>query len=167
MVDISGGVQAEPAVVVLVVVPGEEFLAVCPGGLDRGEPGGEAGPVLEGLELRLGVRVVVGHVRAAVGLGDAEVGEQQRDRLGGHGAAAVGVEAELAAGDALFGAGRGDELLRQGGGLAGGDHPADGVPAEDVQDHVQVVVGPFRRAVQLGDVPGPDLVRARWRRARA
>src|SRR5580692_1567442 len=27
------------------------------------------------------------------------------------------------------------------------------VAAVDVQDHVQVVVGPFRRAVQLGDVP--------------
>ena len=59
-----------------------------------------------------------------------------------------------------FGAGRGDELLGQGGGLAGGDHPADRVPAVDVEDHVEVVVGPFRRAVQLGDVPGPDLVRA-------
>ena len=69
------------------------------------------------------------------------------------------MEAELPAGDALLGAGRGDELLGQDGGLAGGDHPADDVAAVDVQDHVQVVVGPFRRAVQLGDVPGVDLVR--------
>ena len=95
-----------------------------------------------------------------VGLGDAQVGEQQRDRLGGHRGAAVGVDGQLAAGDALLGAGRRDELLGQGGGLAGGDHPADGVPAEDVQDHVQVVVRPLRRAVQLGDVPGADLVRS-------
>ena len=34
-----GGVQAEPAVAVLVVVPGEEVLAVRPGGLDRGGTG--------------------------------------------------------------------------------------------------------------------------------
>jgi hypothetical protein len=39
VVDVGGGVQAEPAVPVLVVVPGEEVLAVRPGGLDRGEPG--------------------------------------------------------------------------------------------------------------------------------
>ena len=30
-----------------------------------------------------------------VGLGDAEVGEQERDRLGGHRGAAVGVEGQL------------------------------------------------------------------------
>jgi hypothetical protein len=53
-----------------------------------------------------------------VGLGDAQVGQQQRDRLGRHRAAAVGVQAELPAGDALFRAGRGDELLGQHGGLA-------------------------------------------------
>jgi hypothetical protein len=59
-VNIGSGVQAEAAVTMLVVVPGEEFLAVRPGGLDRGEPGGERRPVFEGLELRFGVRVVVG-----------------------------------------------------------------------------------------------------------
>ena len=95
----------------------------------------------------------------AVGLGDAEVGEQQRDRLGGHRGAAVGVDGQLPAADALLRAGLGDQLLGQVGGLAGGDHPADDVAAVDVEDHVQVVVGPLRRAVQLGDVPGPDLVR--------
>jgi hypothetical protein len=58
-----------------------------------------------------------------------------------------------------LGAGRADELLDQGGGLAGGDHPADGVAGVDVHDHVQVVVGPLHGAVQLADVPRPDLVR--------
>ena len=100
--DVGGGVQAEPAVTVLVVVPAEKVLAVRPGGLDRGEPGGERRPVLQRLELRLGVRVVVGDVRAGVGLGDAQVGEQQRDRLRRHGRAAAGVQAELTAGNACF-----------------------------------------------------------------
>ena len=66
----------------------------------------------------------------------------------------------------LLGAGRRDELLGQGGGLAGGDHPADRVPGVDVQDHIQVVVRPFRRAVQLGDVPRIDLVRPVGRQLR-
>jgi hypothetical protein len=59
VVDVGGGVQAQPAVAVVVVVPGKEVLAVRPGGFDRVEAAGEAGPVLEGLELRLGVGVVV------------------------------------------------------------------------------------------------------------
>lgn len=37
VVDVSGGVQAESAVVVLFVVPAEERLPVDAGGLDRGE----------------------------------------------------------------------------------------------------------------------------------
>ena len=49
VVDVGGGVQAEPAVPVLVVIPGEEVLAVRPGGFDRGEPGGKRRPVFQGL----------------------------------------------------------------------------------------------------------------------
>jgi hypothetical protein len=44
--------QAKTALAVLVVVPAEEFPAVRPCVLDRGEPAGELGPVLHGLELR-------------------------------------------------------------------------------------------------------------------
>src|SRR5450755_2263773 len=140
VVDVGGGVQAEAAVAVLVVVPGEEVPAVCPGGLDGAEPGGEPGPVFQGLELRLRIGVVVAHVRAGVGLGDAEVGEQQCDGLGGHRGAAVGVDGQLPAGNALPGHGLGDQPLGQGGGLAGGDHPAGDIAAVNVEDHVQVVV---------------------------
>ena len=39
VVDIGRCVQAQAAVSVLIVVPGEEDFAVGPGGLDRGEPG--------------------------------------------------------------------------------------------------------------------------------
>jgi hypothetical protein len=58
-VNIGSGVQAEAAVTMLVVVPGEEVLAVRSGGFDGGKPGGEAGPVFQGLELGFGVGVVV------------------------------------------------------------------------------------------------------------
>jgi hypothetical protein len=59
VVNVGGGVQAEAAVAVLVVVPAEEVLAVRPGGLDRVEVAGEVRPVLEGLELAFRERVVV------------------------------------------------------------------------------------------------------------
>src|SRR5207244_11009089 len=71
--------QPEPDVMMLVVVPGEEVAAEAAPVFERTETVREAGPVLEGLELRLGEWVVVRDVRPRVALGDAEVGEQQRD----------------------------------------------------------------------------------------
>ena len=53
VVDVGGGVQAQPRMSMIFVVVGEEFLAVGPGGLDGVEPAGEVGPVLEGLEIGL------------------------------------------------------------------------------------------------------------------
>src|SRR6185436_15903747 len=72
VVDDLGGHQADACVSMLGVVPAEEVLAEGARFLDRGEAVREAGAVLQGLELGLGVRVVVGDVRAGVGLGDAE-----------------------------------------------------------------------------------------------
>jgi hypothetical protein len=48
--------------------------------------------------------------------------------------------------------------LAKGGTLVAAQHPADDVAAEDVEQHVEVVVGPLDRAEELGDVPAPDLV---------
>jgi len=94
-----------------------------------------------------------------MGLGDAQIGEWERDRLGGHRRAAVGVDGQLVTADRLFGAGLADQHVGQLGGFTAGDHPADGVAREDIQDHVEVIPGPFRRAAQLGYVPRPHFVR--------
>jgi transposase InsO family protein len=48
--------QAQSGMAVFVVIPREEDLAVQSGGLDRVEPAGEVGPVLQRLEL--GLRVI-------------------------------------------------------------------------------------------------------------
>jgi hypothetical protein len=53
VVNVGGGVQAQRRMAMDVVIPGEEDLAVRPGGLDRGEPGWEVRPVLQRLELAL------------------------------------------------------------------------------------------------------------------
>jgi len=37
-------------------------------------------------------------------------------------------------------------------------HPADDIAAEDIQNHIEMEVGPLTRSVQFGDVPGPQLV---------
>src|SRR4051812_19779756 len=69
--------QAEAGMMVVLVVPGEEAAAEVFGILDAAEPAGEFGLVLQGLEMGLGERVVVGGVGPAVRLGDAKVGQHQ------------------------------------------------------------------------------------------
>lgn len=65
-----------------------------------------------------------------MGFGDAQIGEQKGHWLGGHARSTVGVHGQLSWGDGVFRTGLGDELLGQGGGLAGCDHPADDVAAK-------------------------------------
>ena len=58
-VDRGGRVHADPGVAVFVVVGGEEPLAECACVGEGAEPVGEVGHIFEGLELGLGVRVVI------------------------------------------------------------------------------------------------------------
>ena len=60
--------------------------------------------------------------------------------------------------DALLQAAFLDEPGGERSGFPFGDHPADDVSAEDVEQHVEVKVGPRLRSEQPGDVPRPDLV---------
>src|SRR5206468_11753830 len=78
--------------------------------------------------------------------------------LGGHGRAAIGVDGELLAADALAGTRLANELLGQRRALAMSHHPAHDVAAEDIEHDVQVEVGPLRGPEELGDVPTPELV---------
>jgi hypothetical protein len=127
---------------------------------EAGEAFGEAGRVLEGLELGFGVGVVVGDVGPGMRSGDAEIGEELGDGSRGHRAAAVGVQGQLfRVMPSAVGAG-GDEVFGEAVGFAWGDEPADGVTGPDVEDDVEVEPGPFVGAGELGDVPGPHLVRA-------
>ena len=93
-----------------------------------------------------------------MGFGDAEVGQQQSHWFGFHRRAAIGVDGELAGRDELLAAGMFDQTLGQFGAFAIGDHPAHDETAEDIQDDIEVIAGPFRRAAQFGDVPTPQLV---------
>ena len=105
--------EPDPGVAVDVVVVVEERGAEPAGVLDAAEPGGERGAVFEGLEVRLGVRVVVGDMRAAVAAGDAEIDEELGDRFRGHRRAPVSVQGQLVPVDALAGEGLVDECFGQ------------------------------------------------------
>ena len=65
MMDIIGGEHRDPGMAVLGVVPGEERPAEGDGGGNVFEAPREAGVILQGLELRLGERVVIADLGAA------------------------------------------------------------------------------------------------------
>src|SRR3978361_848119 len=67
------GHEADPGVMVVLVVPIEELAAEGLGILDAAEPAGKARLVLQGLEVAFGERVVVRGVRPVVRAGDAEI----------------------------------------------------------------------------------------------
>jgi len=150
--------QADARVVVLLVVPVKEVEAEGPSVLDRSEPVWKLGLILEGLELALRKGIVIGHMRPPVRLRHPQIRQQEGHRLRGHRRAAIRMEGQLALGDGLFLAGLTDKSLSQRRGFAMGDHPADHIAAENIQDHIQVEIGPLSGPQQFGDIPGPHLV---------
>src|ERR1035438_9402468 len=89
----------------LGVVPGEEVLAESACVRQGAEVVWETGPVFQSFELALREGIVVGDMRAAVGLRDAQIGEHESHRLGGHRGSPVGVEGKLVGNDFILGAG--------------------------------------------------------------
>ena len=81
VMDIVRGEHRDAAVAVLGVVPGEECPAEGDSRREVGEATGEAGMVLHGFELRLGERVVIGHLGTAQRAGYAEISEKLRGAL--------------------------------------------------------------------------------------
>jgi hypothetical protein len=71
------------------------------------------------------------------------------------------VHRQRAGDDALLDERLAHQPLRQAGALAMRQHPAHRITAEQIENHVQIIVAPLGRPEQLGDVPGPDLVRPR------
>ena len=76
------------------------------------------------------------------------------------------MQRELARWDGLFLATFLDQSLGQFGTFAHRDHPTRDVAAEDIEDHVEIKVGPFRWSEQLGDVPAPELIGRRGQKFR-
>ena len=74
------------------VVPGEESAAKETRVFDEAENLREVGSILEGFELRFRKRVVVARIRPAVGLGDSEVAQQERNGSGSHGRTPIRVQ---------------------------------------------------------------------------
>lgn len=150
--------QARARVTVLVVVPGAEDVAEGAGALDGAKAIRELRTILHGAEVAFRIGVVVGDIGAAVGLGHPQVGQRKGHRFGPHDPAAIRMQRELTGWDVVLANGLLEELLGQLGALTMSDHPAGDIAAEDVQDHIEVEVGPLEGTQQLGDVPAPKLI---------
>ena len=86
----AGGQQAEAGMTMLLVVPREELLTEGATVLNRAEALGKLGAVLHSAKLAFRIRVVIGDVRTAMGLGDTQVGQQKGDRFGSHRGTTIG-----------------------------------------------------------------------------
>ncbi len=158
MVDIIGGEHRDPSVAMLGVVPGEERATEGDGRFDVLEAIGKAGMVLQGLELRLGERIVIGHPGSAQRARYPKIGEQLRGAFARHRRPAVGMKRQHLRLDALLVTGLLDQTTGQRRVLPVGDHPAHDVAAEDVEQDVEVEVRPLLRPEQLGQIPRPYLI---------
>src|SRR4051812_4579574 len=90
--------------------------------------------------------------------GHAEVGQLESQGLAGHRRSIVGMNEELAFPDALSRDALPNKLLGQFCGFALSHHPADDKAAEQVEDYVEIKVGPLGRTAQFRNIPSPDLV---------
>src|SRR5664280_2546158 len=68
------------------------------------------------------------------------------------------MQGQLAGGDAVFGGGVLEQRLEERGAFGVGNAPADDPAAEDVDDHIEIEIGPLGGPHQLADIPGPYLV---------
>ena len=98
------------------------------------------------------------NVRSGVGLGNSEVSQEQSHGLASHRAATVRVKGELVGFNVLLATALGDEALRERRTFSVSQHPANHVAGEDVEDDVEVVVGPLDGATKLRNIPRPNLV---------
>jgi len=67
--------------VMFFLIPVEKNLAECPGILNRAEPVRELRAILQGLELCLGIWIIVAYMRSAMDFGYAQISQQMCNSL--------------------------------------------------------------------------------------
>jgi hypothetical protein len=142
----------------IVVVPAVEGRAEGSGVLDRTEGGGKSGRYFRVLNWASENGLSLLQCGREWDLVTTRSASRNATGFRRHRAASVGVDGHLVPVDVLLRDRVAQQPFGQLLGLTGGDHPADGVAGVDVDDRVQVVVGPLRRPGQLGEVLRPALV---------
>src|SRR5438477_6153932 len=105
--------QPNSRMAMVSVVPGKECRAECASIFDTAKSIGETWSIFQCLELSLRVRVVIGHMRPRVRLGNPQVGHQKGHQLGCHRGSSIGMDGQLITGDSLFSQCLGYQFLGQ------------------------------------------------------
>jgi hypothetical protein len=125
VVNLVRGHDADPSMMVVLVVAVEELAAGGLGILDAAEPTRKARLVLQGLQVAIGEGDVVRGVWPVVRAGDAEIGEQAGGGLGLHRSTTIDMQGQLAGHHLVLGDSVLQQRLEEGGSFAIGDAPAD------------------------------------------
>ena len=91
-------------------------------------------------------------------LGDSHISQQKSDRFGLHTGPPIGMDRQLSRLNLLFFTSLFNQFLRQGGQFPVGHHPPHHVSAEDIEDHVKIIVRPLYRPFEFRDIPTPELI---------
>ncbi|CAE6857072.1 hypothetical protein R75483_07874 [Paraburkholderia domus] len=152
--------EPDRAVPMFLVVPAHQ--CAHPG--TRGEQGierleGVSRPVLQSLEQRLGIRIVVAHARATQRRHDTQRLEGGEHRCAFHRAAVIRMQNHLIGLYHFACAKVPEDFAGQRAAFLGIDLPADNLATEYIQKQVQIKILSADRRRQIRDVPGIQLVR--------
>ncbi len=105
--------QSKSAVTMFEVIPGEELLEESLSMEQALETLWKSWSVLQGFELSFRIGIVVAHMRSAVTLGHAKVGQEMSHLFGSHARPPVGVQRQLIGFDLLSSTARTYQLIGQ------------------------------------------------------
>ncbi len=154
----GGRLQADATVPVAMVVMLEERREYSAAVVKAVEPVGERRRILQRFEQALAEGVVVALLRPAEAGLDTQVGEFFGQGPGSHRRPPIRMQCDLVGRKVFAHRDLFDEVASQRAGLAGAEHPAHDITAEDVDDDIQIEVRPLRRRLEFGDIPRPDVV---------
>jgi len=95
-VHVGGSMKPDPDMPMPMIIEIDEAGHECPRLIQRSEPLRELRSILARLEPRLGIRIVIRHVRTGTRLQDLQIRQQRRHRFAGHRTTTVGMDCELA-----------------------------------------------------------------------
>jgi len=98
---IGWGQQLNPAMVVMIVVPVKKTQAPASSIWRTTKASWKIRAVLQGLELRFRIRIVIGNIGARMGFGHTQIGQQHRHGLGNHCRTSIRMQGQLLRSDPL------------------------------------------------------------------
>jgi len=130
--------HADSTMPMLGVVPGKEKPAKCHSVLQGAKSIRKPGTILQGFELALRIGVIVRYMGPIVGFVDTQGHKKLCRSPRNHRRSPIRMDGQLPRIYLLFLTALPDQLLCQSGGFPRGHHPSHNIPAEDIQNYIEV-----------------------------